>query len=209
MQRVSLLSDLASVDQTFVDAVAAIAGLSNVLVLDTYWGGDRETGKLAEEIDTREADLYIEWRRFKGRYGLAVDMYGPKPLRETLSEAEFVRRLAMTLGRRMVISDCDANPWSYLFIEPDGSLHHGYMRTDDEDGNAVYDLVHELDPSDPSYIEELVVWPAGRAWPIKPADAPDHMPPEIRRFCRASPGDEGKLCESFWAPCPKQGLKRW
>lgn len=209
MQPVSLLSDLETVDQAFVDAVAAVAGLSNILVLDTFWGSDRETGVWPEGIDRREADVYIEWKRFKGRYGLAVDMYGPKPLREPISEAVFVRRLAMTLGRRLVTSDCDPNPWSYYRIDPNGSLHHDYMRTDDENGDEVFDLVSELDPGDPDFIASLEIWPASAPWPAKPADAPDHMPPEIRRLCRAAPGDEGKLCETFWASCPKQGLKRW
>ena len=201
MQRVHLLSDLPSVDQTFVDAVAQVGGVRDVLVLDTFMGLDRETGAMADTPDHRRADIYIEWRRVRGQYGLEICLFGPPTPAAPMSEAEFARKLAIELRRPLVLSDCHANPYSYLRFNPDGAIYRVFTRVDDEDGNASFDLVCDLDPDDPDYIAASLIWPVDEPLPPKPADAPEHMVASMRRFCLDT-NVGARLCEIFWSGCP-------
>ncbi len=190
-----------------MDAVARVSGARDVLVLDTFMGLDRETGALVDAVDNRRADIYVEWRRSPGQFGLEIHVYGPPRRSESMSEAELARRLARTMRCAFVISDCHANPYSYFRIDPDGAMHRVYTRVDDDNGNASFDIVCDLDPSDPAYIPSTLMWPADEPFPKKPADAPDHMPATMRRFCMDRDADD-RLCEIFWDACPYLRLAR-
>lgn len=193
------MSDLEDVDTGFVAAVAALAGTQDVLLLDTWNGVDPLTFEMPEH--QADAAIFIERYRRPGRFGLDISIFGQHRIEPTLSEAEFVRRLAHALCRSFVISDCDANPWSWFRIDPNGAIYQVYTCPDGEDGAILYDLACDLEPNHPDYIAQRRVWPAGEPLPQKPADAPDHLPRDMRTFCQGA--DTGGLCESFWAPCPK------
>ncbi|MBI3439557.1 MAG: hypothetical protein HY054_13080 [Proteobacteria bacterium] len=198
MQPVSILSDVVDVDAQFVAAVAKIAGTSDVLVLDTWNGVDPRTQEL---ISHRAAALYIERFRRLGRYGLDISIFGKHCIEPNLSEAAFIRLLAREIGRSMVASDCEFNPWSWFRFDPDGAIYQVYT-VPDEGEEALFDLACDLDTSDLNYLAQNLVVRAGEPLSEKPADAPDHMPATLRGSCDNA--DEGKLCETFWAACPKR-----
>ena len=204
MERVNIHSDLEAVDQAFLGAVAAITGLSRIHVLDIYWGADRDTGMYRDEVSAPDADVYVEWMRARGRFGLAIQLYGPKPTVTALSEGQIIAQLAARLSRSFVTSDCGANPWSWFRIDPDGAVWRVFTATDDEDGER-FDLAHDLEPDDP-YLQPLLISPAGTPWPEKPADAPERIPAELRRICHDANG-AGKLCGVFWGACPYVALR--
>jgi hypothetical protein len=155
--------------------------------------------------DQREAAVYIERYRRPGRFGLDVSIFGRHRIEPNISEAEFVRRLARAIGRRLVTSDCDANPWSWFRFNPDGSIDRVYTVTDAPDGTILYDLACDLSTDHPDFLGSDPIWPAGAQLPPKPEDAPDHMPHAMRTFCDGAAN--GGLCETFWAPCPKVRLR--
>lgn len=199
MQPVSIMSDMADVDAAFIRAVADVANTQDVLLLDTWNGVDPVTFELPDE--RAEAAVYVERYRRPGRFGLDVSIFGMHRIEPNMSAAEFVRRLAGALCRSFVISDCDANPWSWFRIDPDGAIYQVYTCPDEDDGTIIYDLACDLAPDHPDYIAQSRVWPAHEPLSQKPEDAPDHLTRERRTFCRDA--EKGGLCESFWAPCPK------
>lgn len=199
MQPVSVMTDIADIDSAFIAAIAMITGTTDVLLLDTWNGVDPVTFEMPE--DDREAAVYVERYRRPGRYGLDVSIFGAHRIEPNVSEAEFVRRLARAVGRALVISDCDANPWSWFRFNPDGSIERVYTVNDADDGTILYDLACDLDPADPGFLSSEAIWPAGAQLPPKPEDAPDQMPRAMQTFCDGAA--KGGLCETFWAPCPK------
>jgi hypothetical protein len=205
VQPIHLLSDLDDVDARFIAAVAKVAGTNDVLLLDTWCGINPATGEMPEERH-RQAAVYVERCRRPGRFGLDIAIFGRRRTEPNMSKAEFTRALACELGQPLVLSDCDANPWSYFRVDPDGAVHHVFTRVDDDQDRDRFDLACDLDPSDPEHIPATLIWPADEPLPRKPADAPDHLPSALRTFCLGA--TDAKLCETFWAPCPYLNRRR-
>lgn len=198
MQQVSFLCDLDAIDEHFVAALRAITGASRVLVLDTWLGCDKKSWEPGRRADS-PSDLYIEWFRRPGRYGLEAKIFGRHQTIPNMSEAELCRSLALRLNRPFLIGDCIPFPFSYFRINPDGSMDEVVCRRDDAQGEH-YDLLSDLPSDYPDYYPATPIWRADKPFPRKPEDAPDVMPFQQRGGC----DDAAKLCETFWAKCPKR-----
>jgi len=163
--RLNFSSDLEAVDHRFVDAFLAVSGVSDILVLDTWNGLDKTTWELGP--NHREAAIYLEWYRRKGRFGLEIDLVGHGlPRGET--RAQFTRRLTRALNRPLLVSDCSLFGFSWFKHDPDGAIWEVISNTQDVED---FDLLCDLPPDHPDYVPAVLIYAADEALPPAPPEA--------------------------------------
>jgi hypothetical protein len=194
MRSFSPLSDLDALDHRFLDAFAAAAGVSDILVLDTWNGIDKNAGDLPAETDARTAAIYVEWIRRGGRFGLDIDMFGPGMPRG-VTRAQFARRLTRALGRPLLLSDCSLFGFSWFKHDPDGAVWEVVSDTNDANN---FDLLCDLPPEHPDHYAAVLVYGAHEDLPALPANADE----EKTRYCEQE-GAAALPCGHFWGACPK------
>jgi hypothetical protein len=197
MPSYALLSDLDAVDARLIGAIAAITGETDIVSLDTWSGVDKTTWDLPEQSDAREARIFLEHLRRKGRFGLDLQIFGHGL--PDLSSAEFARRLAHALARPLLISDCSLFGFSWFKVDPDGAVAEVVSVIGDDD---CFDLLSDLPPDHPEFVAAKPIWAAADVLPQKPQGAPEPAL-EQRRTCEQAHGD-ARLCGVLWLDrCPK------
>ncbi|MES1202720.1 MAG: hypothetical protein ABUS57_14890 [Pseudomonadota bacterium] len=186
--RLNFNSDLDAVDERFISAFAAVSGVSDILVLDTWNGCDKTTWDIPEGEKDREAAIYIEWMQRKGRFGLEIDLFGHgMPKGET--RAHFTRRLVATLGRPLLTSDCSLFGFSWFKHDPDGAIWEVVSNTQDVED---FDLLCDLPADHPDYYPAQLIYAANEALPPAPPEAEA----EKTRACEQS-NPAGLRCHHF------------
>jgi hypothetical protein len=197
METFSPLLEADAVDAQLVGAIAEIMNEGDIVVLESFRGLDKLTGELitTDRDIIREARIYVEWIRRKGRFGLDLNLFGPG-VREDVSGAELARALAQRLGAPVLMSDCSHFGFSWLKHDPSGAIWEVVSDTADIED---FDLLCDLDRAHPNFCPAQLVWAAGTALPLKAA------PPGAGwRACKGEGPGSSKLCRIFCTPfCPK------
>src|SRR5262245_30274534 len=103
----SPLLEAPTMDARILEVIAEVMRESDIVVLDTYRGIDRITGRVVEVGDQphKPARIFVEWIRRKGRFGLDLDLYG-RGVRADVSQAALAREFVRALGAPLLLSDC-------------------------------------------------------------------------------------------------------
>jgi hypothetical protein len=198
MRGFSPLSDLDALDERFLGPFAALAGAHDIVVLDTYRGLNKQTGEISEAEDTRDAAIYIEWVRRKGRFGLDINAFGPGMPRD-VTRVHFARSLAGLLDRPLLASDCSLFGFSWLKHDPDGTIWEVVSDVNDIDN---FDLLCDLDPSHPDFTPAKLIFAANEPLPMPASE-------ERTRYCEQNEAQTLR-CSHFGSigGCPKLRARR-
>lgn len=195
------LLEVETLDMRILDAIAETMRERDIVVLDTYRGLDRTTGELPEvdsEAPPRQARIFLEWIRRKGRFGLDLELWG-EGVRTDISQAKLAREFVSKLGSAVLFSDCSHFGFSWLKHEVDGSIWEVVSNTDDIND---FDLLCDLAPDDPRFCPARLIWPAGRPLPSEISTAT----PQRLRACEGESLGSTRLCRHFSTPyCPRHG----
>lgn len=197
MANFSVLLEAKALDEQILGVIAEVMAESDIVVLDTYKGLDRDTGALAEQSETpRRARILAEWIRRKGRFALDLDLWGPG-VRTDVSRAELARIFARRLGAPILMSDCSHFGFSWLKYDVDGAIWEVVSNTADIND---FDLLCDLDPAHADYCPARLIWPADKALaPQAQTPAPSQW-----RACEGELPGSTRLCIQFGIPrCPK------
>ena len=176
-----------NLDPAVIDAVGVAAGGAGVQVRGDWLG-------LGEDGDEAWLDLpaptgvAVEWSARGPGAAMELCVWGPA-LAGELTEAEFGRRLAMALGRPLLLGDCHIFPLSYMMARADCAIVHVVVRDDD-----ALTLLPE-DPADPDYWERDVLF------------EPDTPLPTATAAELAARPDPPDHCITFGGRCPKRKFR--
>ncbi|HEX4534200.1 MAG TPA: hypothetical protein VH000_08205 [Rhizomicrobium sp.] len=193
IQQFNLSSDLDAADEHLAAAVERVTG-QPVAVLKSWWGGDKQTSEMLEEI---EGPVNIEWLMRKGLFKLDLRIYG-QGISLHFTEAQFARALAKELTRPLLFSDCSAFPFSYFRAKPDGAIDYVVVTIDDEEN---FDLLTD-DPTVPNHFIPQMIYGPEEPLPQKPPGDGAAMPRDVKATCDKF--QQGAICEQFWSECPKR-----
>jgi hypothetical protein len=189
MNRLDFILWQGAPDHALVDALAAAAGMDDVVVLTTWNGCVKGSWDFPATPEATGA-VNLEWLDLGTGAAMAIEVFG-SAIGPGLGRPEFGRRLARALGRPLLFGDCHLFPWTYMMAREDGAIVHVVVQPGDEAG---FVLLPE-DPSHPDHWERDVLFGPDDPLPVTTAET---------LASRLSPPGH---CAIFGGACPKRKFR--